>query len=1210
MKLNKLFVGFAISLTASVSGNTASSTYVPLNLPGVCNSAFTKQPSWENYLGLLGGELGLGNVISSFTPISMIGSTIGLVDDIGNLYNPPGTNNKTMCLQGMLSEINTEFQAVLSQIRQIQTNMNLNDTFIMKEINENSGTDLRLAYLNYIEQIANIIGEENYQTIGAYQNFINIIGFEQTGDAQGSIPDLLTDLAKSQLLAAAYEDNSDALQQAFFNISGVEFNRDDCDSAPQTCVSYLKPAALQSDASGTLSASPLINVLQAARAYLYTKISSTLSANVSLKSKKGSSITDQQNIVNLYPPYNKFIISLFHQSLAAITASYYMLKEANIINALKAANAGFLISDDDYYMPEVVYIPGAYYKPIPIGSNTLAETQAQNKQQLDQAMLYLDTFYAGLVNQMYENILSYIVTDGPVTGQLSGNALKSWPASSNNILYKSTIDGQTEYWTMPNAVDVDGYACLEASGSDTRPVYTEKNGSLIKGKQFIFTNWNYTQKNYDQCYQAYQNQSDSLKIKKNSTNYYVSGIADPSSINICYTNDHPYFGGCYLWQEPGQNLQGTGVYLGGEYIPWGEKPPGATVVNTKALMASDIENIAMPDETIVSGYACLKAVSTYSASPIQFTNWENQNLSYKACASKYLAQDSKLSANIQSNGQATAPLKSVDCINSGGNTLTTGCYIWGELTTESTDDTYAINTYTPWGQTPPGGQSKNLNTSSLELVIQNQINYNSIIAANVFKPSNNPPPVSGPYSGPDAPGSPFFQLNDALSETTFIYQSPAIREVNQCLSAYITAAESSTTISAYLASDSFYKSCPSFFPAQYLLTSGSLTTTPPPSNGETSSLSYASTSPVISTMTGGPSLHNDDDSTSNEIFAPMHYDASTGTVKQYGKMYGVISGCQSSSELYTYIPTSANTIAQKGVPYISCGLWISNDITQVKAANTEALFNNEATILSGLNLGNMFSNGYTLSTLYNEPYITNGSSGYQQTTEFTFTSPIGPSDPPAITKWFISDTTFTPKPTGTADPYFNGSGLQIPLITPTNTCGADCTNLTYTISAGGLTKNDSVVHGIALNYQIDGFVYPLVLFMYHDANLAGNGFFVVQNAVLNNVGFINASGNAVPISGAYNSNDKASTNAWQVPFAAGILDNPVDDAPAPSVATASIQYNNLNIAENYLFTIVNGLVFYINGDNGSKFWSHSTVDGVYFAWYGSSIHIEYGAWSD
>lgn len=430
-----------------------------ITVPGSCQT-----PGSDDLNSALGAVGLISGTVGDFVPeAAPVNTALGLASKLADIFDPGPSVDIATCMKDTLAKVNQRFSIVTNELNQLHDNMLQEDNFILGAIAANSNSELTLAYYDYINTVEKIIGDQ--ATLGIYQEFLLA-----TGVANSPTTDLFN-IAKSssRMMMAAFTlaITGFDIDQSFFNLAGATYNHNACASSPETCVNTIKPQSTFSQHTH----SSLLLVLELAKNNLLEKINQIVQENANLD------LGQQKNILDLYDQYNAFVVSLYHLSAQAITADYYLMRTSNDLNLYAAINSKFNNSSTVIYIPDFTGIPGTSYQPKLAASNSSADITAAAQNGVTEhksAQRYLDTFYAGVINQLYHNVVSYMVTDFPVAGQLQGALATDWGGTSFTI--KAGFGGYEQ-------TNGEAYACYKATDR------------VVDGKQ----EWEITTDNFTQC---------------------------------------------------------------------------------------------------------------------------------------------------------------------------------------------------------------------------------------------------------------------------------------------------------------------------------------------------------------------------------------------------------------------------------------------------------------------------------------------------------------------------------------------------------------------------------------------------------------------------------------------------------------------------------------------------------------------------------------
>ncbi len=452
--------------------------------------------------------------------------------------------------------------------------------------------------------------------------------------------------------------------------------------------------------------------------------------------------------------------------------------------------------------------------------------------------------------------------------------------------------------------------------------------------------------------------------------------------------------------------------------------------------------------------------------------------------------------------------------------------------------------------------------------IVNQINYDNIIATKSFHPRDY---IAGETGFK-------FSLNSDLNPNTVFYQAPQIRDINACMNYFTDSISKNLTFEEYQ-NGLNDKTCPSFFPE----------------------LTESNTA----IFTAGNPEYKDG------MIVPLYIDINKPKESMqvlYEQMYGVYYACQTDSELVTYTPTIQGTIAEVGKHYLTCRLWKSSaefrDETAIGAAWT----------------GVPETVGTQLNT--SQESMANWGSGW---TQILSPRPSGNSDLPRLSNWYITDVSnlidapyVTKNKDDTADPYFKVYGGTRSIVNEFGFSWTDHLNPwyeSYSFSMGNMAQNyksnqDSTVHMLAVSAEIDGFYYPLVYQFWNRLGREGNGFAIVQNNIINDVGFYVKDSETNQITKVPLASSSLSYSPYSLPIQNSCIGG--GSAAWDNWNGSSQSYSNLSYAANQplpqfpINTVINNVHFNINGN--LTMWNMTACSNHFdrgAEWLPNSMYVEY-----
>lgn len=201
------------------------------------------------------------------------------------------------------------------------------------------------------------------------------------------------------------------------NLFGVNYSVQNCSIAPYNC--YKTVASNQST-----------TLMQLFQSYLNN-------AQAAINSESPNT-----NIVPIFQQYNDTISSYYVQGVAIIQTLYYVEFLNNQLNYNNGVNLQYSGSTSaQNQIGSLSGVPGTNFQySFKLDPSNIYKNQLLNAQQYNQAQTQLTYFYGALVNQLYNNTLSFILSDTPV-----GNQMIPLPYEStlvyNGVTYNFNTNG-------------------------------------------------------------------------------------------------------------------------------------------------------------------------------------------------------------------------------------------------------------------------------------------------------------------------------------------------------------------------------------------------------------------------------------------------------------------------------------------------------------------------------------------------------------------------------------------------------------------------------------------------------------------------------------------------------------------------------------------------------------------------------------------------
>lgn len=403
--------------------------------------------------------MGFVSFIPDAGPIlAVIGSTLS--DGLSLISGGLGNN----CTAQEFASIENQLVAQQNEINNIEANLNLASNTIWSAIDNNIAETAGLAYTNYIDSIDDISAQGGL-FINAYSN----AGFINTDLNNQLTSETLSQLIESteqlnQLATELQSLSSNTYIQTIQNITATEFKSTSC---PESSIVGNLPFCAPS-ISSNIAGTHLGNLLSAANGYLQSSLIVNINAG--------------QNAVPLFDDYNNALTSYYQQSLYALQEIYHIAYLINYIN----------YAQSEVTLPNILNISGLYY-------SRQESTAGVNYTEVQKN---LTLFTAGLINQLYSNVMGFIVTDGLVGSQ-------SYPSAQ-------TIPYYTESGLQKSTNESINYAKLIganiAYGTATQYLY-----NALEGSQFNSEN-------------QYSNLVSQIKSLGSSMYYQYTGIQNVAQI--------------------------------------------------------------------------------------------------------------------------------------------------------------------------------------------------------------------------------------------------------------------------------------------------------------------------------------------------------------------------------------------------------------------------------------------------------------------------------------------------------------------------------------------------------------------------------------------------------------------------------------------------------------------------------------------------------
>ncbi|MDD3266871.1 MAG: hypothetical protein PHC75_06815 [Burkholderiales bacterium] len=379
-----------------VSYNYISAAYSDSGAHILSNKMTADDPiNCTNPMSVTNWGIDIVKLFTTFIP-GPVGTAINTgLDASSDALDIAGSIEGNSCQTVELNIMNQELQQQQQAINQIESTLNLfeNNFYVTNMQNqiENTGTKQYL----YNSSLQSLSGASNVGIQGLFQTFMIDGGLwngfqtmpnmdvESIVSNQNNMNKLL-DLTSSNTNFTSY----------LLALSGSSYNASSCSAG--NCYQFVVP-----DTSSAFM--ELENAL-------YQELLSEVYAGISAG----------QNVIPLFDQYNQTISSLYLQSAYALQEAFVMEQLVNQIN-FAAGSSGTQLSSFGN-------VPSTYFT---YGNYSSNESQGFYIQQYNNAQYQLSMMYASRFNQLYQNTISYIVTDSPKGSQSVPNLVINYTYGGN-----------------------------------------------------------------------------------------------------------------------------------------------------------------------------------------------------------------------------------------------------------------------------------------------------------------------------------------------------------------------------------------------------------------------------------------------------------------------------------------------------------------------------------------------------------------------------------------------------------------------------------------------------------------------------------------------------------------------------------------------------------------------------------------------------------
>lgn len=433
---------------------------------------------------------GFASLVPSVGP--MLGVIIGAS---GTVLSLAGGASASSCIALQFDELNQQLALQEDQLQNIQSALNLNSNEVWAQMTSSSASTLSTNYNLFNNSYSNIIGYEGLTsktmiTAGFWNadTFQPVMGYniESLFENQSAYANLIDYLISSNI-------NSDIQNLAGIKISGV--NHGSLNNLDNYISINVNPS------------SDLMNLYSS----LYIAFKSQMVSELQIQ------IANNQPTSNLVPyldQYNETLIALYQEAAYGLMQSYQIAYLINQINYLNYVNKNNLQP-----LPNITYLEYAYYYPSSTTCTTGSESDvlACQTNAYNQTQTSLSMDFSILINQLYLNTLSYIITDVPSENQ-------SYPDNSSFYALESgqyVATGESINYTAYVGKNVTtATQFLMSVMQDSSPIYGQ---NLIISLQNASASWT-----YQPFYYQYSGLQNAAYIESNLIQYNTTTLSNPN----------------------------------------------------------------------------------------------------------------------------------------------------------------------------------------------------------------------------------------------------------------------------------------------------------------------------------------------------------------------------------------------------------------------------------------------------------------------------------------------------------------------------------------------------------------------------------------------------------------------------------------------------------------------------------------------------------
>ena len=365
---------------------------------------------------------GFFNLIPDAGPV--LGAIIG---SGGQIINGFGAAAGSSCIASEFANVQYQLFTQQQEINNIQTNLSLDYNVIWSAVNKLAQNQQSSDYTNFSNDITYITGND-----GIFMKANNAAGFYDINEQRQ------TTMTMQQLLGSS--GNLSVLSSYLNGLTG-----NNALTIENITGTGLSPSTCDVEIGNLNNSICYKNVTQKTDTDLMNLLTATFTT---LQSNLVESLNSNQNPMPLLDDYNNTIMVYYQQSLSAIQEAYHLAYLANYLNYYQAESQAESIYQGKstiVSMPDIFGVPGTYYGGPGYYAGTpaqsFAESASTNTAYYNTAQLNLTLFAAAMVNQLYSNVMGYIVTDTPVGLQTyPNNQIIPYVNESGNIMAESSVE--------------------------------------------------------------------------------------------------------------------------------------------------------------------------------------------------------------------------------------------------------------------------------------------------------------------------------------------------------------------------------------------------------------------------------------------------------------------------------------------------------------------------------------------------------------------------------------------------------------------------------------------------------------------------------------------------------------------------------------------------------------------------------------------------